>query len=322
MTEVVAGKRWATDRLGDLVGRIRRVPDTHRQFGDDLAIATRLHRIDPPLLERLLDVGLPHRGTGPDRLFDSLDLENVALDLGLPSPRGRAIRWWSRALVHDKGDLSRLRSVTVSSRCPDVGHRGVCDFALRQDLARTAVSGRVRASGGSFQFDVRMTHREVRLGRRFTPLVEQVTPLQFHILPRTLHDDLGFARATQLASCGLATRLTVHLARDLSLPVRSAYGYFMTEPYLTWHTWPEFNIDGEWMAADPFMLNACYRWGLAGSDRWAVTDTVSGLMWTVGRSDPDAPSAPYRPVTHCGTPVPATLMAKVASAELDRARPN
>lgn len=311
VTAAPVDERFSAYQLREVVDRVRRVPEDRKQFLVSSADAARLHQIDPPLLDRLLEVGLPHRGVGAERRFDALDLENVGLGLRLPCPRWRAMRWWSRALLRDEADLSGVRGVTAAARCPAPGHGGDCDFALHADIVAAAEPGTVRTGdAGRFAFDVRLTHREARLDDRYAPLIEQITPLHFHVIPRTLHDDVGFARETKLASCGLATRLTVRLGRELGLAVRPAYGYFMTEPYLTWHTWPEFEVDGEWLPGDPFLLTAFGRWGLAGADRWPANRAIGGLMWRVGCVDPDAPSAPFRPVTHRGVPVSATMMAK------------
>jgi hypothetical protein len=301
-----------TDQARATIDRIRRVPDTVRRFEVDVAAASRSYHIDHSLLEELLDLGLPHHGAGDQRRFDPLDLENISLGLNLPSPRRRALRWWSKSLLNGRVDVDTVYAVRLTAHCPQPGHPGECRFAVNPLLVSAAMPGSVRSEQpGVTTFDVHLADPDWYFGEPFSALIDRMTPLHFHVIPESLDCDLGFATATGLANCGLATRLTVHLAAEMDLPVRSVYGYFFTAPFLTWHTWCEFRCGERWIPADPFMLTALARWGVPGSERWAPNRSTGGLTWRLFVHNPDEPPArDFHAATHDGVPAPVTLMSQ------------
>jgi hypothetical protein len=301
----------AGDEVADIVDRVRRVPDVDKKFDADAAEAARTHRIDGTLLDKLLDLGLPCRGQSGERRFDSLDLENIGLELGLPSPRRRAMRYWSRTLLREDLDERAGYAVGVTGRCPAPGHSGDCRFALNPLVADAAVAGSVRSRRpGDFDFDVVMAHTERFFTGQFTALIQRLASFRFHILPRTLHFDTGFAMDTGLATCGLASRLALDFAAEMGLPVRAVHGYLVTAPYLTWHSWCEFESGGEWVAADPFMLTAMARWAVPGAERWPAHRATGALMWRIDVLDAQVRSPRFHPVTHAGDPAPFTIMSR------------
>src|SRR5882757_9128555 len=102
MNSSTSGQRYDA---AEVVERIRRVPDSARQFTQSRADARRLHRIDETLLVQLLDLGLPCRGRAAGLQLDGLDLANAGLALRLACPRWLAMRWWARSLAQTASGL-------------------------------------------------------------------------------------------------------------------------------------------------------------------------------------------------------------------------
>lgn len=295
----------ASGTAAEAVRRAQCVPLRHKVFDQNTGSATKVHRVDPALLDDMVSLGLPHRREHGTRLFDALDLENAGLLLGLPNPRSRAMRYWSRSLLRDDIGAGGY-AVTLAARCPAPGHPGPCHFALNPQLT-AAVQG-LRATGpGEYRFDVTTPHTDTRFGPPFTALIDRLSSMRFHMLPKALYDDVGFARRTGLAGCNLASRVAVVLGGELGLPVRAVHGYFMTAPYLMWHHWCEFRHGDEWLAADPFLLTAMRRWQLPGSDRWPAHRSPGALLWRIGVQDMTIGSRRFAAVTHDGVPALFTI---------------
>ncbi|WP_132838641.1 transglutaminase domain-containing protein [Streptomyces sp. BK205] len=292
------------------------MPDKARVFDQTTLAAVRVHRIPPILLEQLLDLGLPQRSVAGDRRFDSLDLENLGISLGLPSPRRRVMRYWSRTLLRDDHERLDEHPLNVSARCPQPGHSGACHFELNPVVAKAIEPGSlVTGPAGQLSCRVRAAHTERLIGEPFTALIDRLSSFHFHVLPKSLHFDLGFAVETGLATCGLASRLAVRFATEHEVRVRAVFGYLVTPPYLAWHSWCEFDCGGEWLPADPFMLTAMARWGVPGANRWPPNRSCGGLTWRIGEIEDLTAIVPrFHPVMHGGEPAPFTLMAQERTA--------
>lgn len=298
-------------QLSQVVERTLRIPETAKRFEVSTDEAQAEYYVPAEVLADLLDLGLAARGEGDHRRFDPLDLENVALDLRLPTPQRRAMDWWSRSLLAEPRDGEVVYSVNANAKCPEPGHPGDCQFEIDPLLAAACRPDSLRTKPAGAAFDIVITHRNLRFGGRYTELIERLAALHFHILPDAVQADLGFLRETGLANCGLATRYAQVLGEELGLPVRPSCGYFVTAPFMTGHSWPEFQWEGDWVAADPFILTAISRWGVAGGEHWPADRSTAPLTWRVYVSDEQAPSfQDYQPVLHSGRPAPTTLMAR------------
>jgi hypothetical protein len=261
------------------MARIRRVPDRYRLFTHSTADATRVHRIRPDLLASLLDLGLPHRGAGAERWFDRLDLENIGLGLRLPGTRWTAMRWWSSSFSGRWTGDPVTRTLAINAVCPAPDRPHPCRLRLDPLVAAAGVPGSVRRSPRGFTVDVTSTPVDHLFGEPFTPLIERIRPVEFHLLPESLTTDVGFALHSGLADCRLATRLLVGLGRELAVPVRTAIGVLLTSPFPTWHSWVEFDTGDRWLAADPFLLNAFARWAVVDTAEWPMNRSPQGLLW-------------------------------------------
>jgi hypothetical protein len=280
--------------------RITRVPDSFRAFDVTVQEAARIHHVGPQLLERLLDGGLPHRRGGDGPRLDRLDLENVGIALRLATPRWTAMRSWRRCLDACPRTGQVRHRLTVSVACPTPGTHH-CDLALHPAAVAAGDAGTLRPSVGGFSLDLTATAVDHRFGAPFTELIECVRPLEYHLLPRALVTDLRFVMDTGLADCVSATMLLVHQARSGGIPVRPAVGYLLMAPFPTWHSWVEFGVDGGWLAADPFMLNALVAWEVADPAQWPANRSPNGLLWRCHTER-------FALVAHAGEPAPAQLV--------------
>jgi hypothetical protein len=261
----------------EVMARIRMVPDNVREFTESTMDSRRVHRIRPALLEQLLDLGLPHRGTGDDGHFDRWDLANVGVSLGLPCARHLAMRWWSKALADLQPGPPIGYTLELGADCPDPTHDGPCDFVLSPLFGRAAAVRRVRP--GTWSLDVELPRGLRLFTDPFTPLIEHAESIRFHLLPVALSQNVGFLAETKLADCRAATIHLTRLGRKMGLPVRSAVGYFVAPPYATAHAWIEFEVDGEWWPADPFLLTALKKWGIIDPAQWPRHRSPQGLLW-------------------------------------------
>jgi hypothetical protein len=292
------------EQLREIVHRIRQVPDRVRIFTEPVSDLPRVHRINSVLLTALLDLGLPHRGTGAGRRFDALDLANVGLALKLPCPRRAAMRWWSKSLLASDRNGAVLCTLGLGADCPAPGHTGGCEWTVHPELVAASRPGTFREQRpGSYRFDVRLTSEEWYFGEPFHQLVERVLPLRFHLLPYTMSHDLGFLTGTGLADCRLVTRYLVELGNGLGLPVRPAAGYFVMTPYPTFHAWAEFRAGDRWLAADPLLLNAFAEWGIVDPRRWPPNRSLHGRFLRLGDRHCEA-------LTHRGDPLDFVLTAR------------
>jgi hypothetical protein len=266
----------STTDPADAIARVLRVPDSCRNFTVDKSALARQYGIDEALLSQLEDLGLPSR----NRRFDRLDLDNIGLALRLPCARNTAMRGWSRSLA-ERSTRPLAEELVVRAWCPSPGHLGKCGFALAPELVDALVTqGPQQGSGMWFRLRAQLTTSTWIFGPPFTDLFEQVLPLQFHLIPPPLAKDLGFLAGTGLADCELATRFLVRQADALGLPVRAASGIFIARPYPVEHYWIECRgADGQWLAADPFLLMALRRWGIIEGPDWTPDWSLQSVLW-------------------------------------------
>jgi hypothetical protein len=252
------------------------IPDVHRRF-TATAEAARRQRITADVLDQLLDLGLPHRGTGPDRRFDALDLENVSLALR-QGPRWSAMRWWPRSLRECAGPGDLSFRLTVRVTCPEPDDPHDCELAAHPRAVSAADPAGLRRLPDGFSLRLTTTPVDHVFGPPFRALVERMTPVEYHLIPEELSGDLGFVAETALADCRLAARYAVHLGEEMGLGVRLAQGLLLARPYPGWHTWVEFRTADRWLAADPFLLANLHRWGLLTDDEWPAHRSPAGIL--------------------------------------------
>lgn len=214
--------------------RIARIPDTYRRFSESEERTRRFYRIPPEDLERLLDLGLPHRADATGRLFDDNDLKSVSMALRTRSPQRAALKAMADALVAGQAPETIRRGVTLQAHCPDPGHEGLCGFTLADEVARAPQTSRVRCvDPRRFDIDVRVQGgpaRHLDLTEPERRLAAEASRLRFHRIPYVLNLDLGFLADTGLADCRLATFFLAARGRELGIPIREATGLFLARP--------------------------------------------------------------------------------------------
>ena len=267
------------DAVAAAVEMLRRVPDQHRHFTVDAGALSRVHRIDPLLLARLLDLGLPHLGSGPERRFDTLDAENLGLTLALPSPRRLGMRWWRRAFA----DVHASRAFSTVIRISAPGPAGPGDqsgCSLDPRVWGAAVPGGVaETSSGVFMVEPRLDDVRHVFDDSCSGLGELADSIRFHLLPRSLQQDLGFLAETGLADCRLAALFLATEARGHGVRARKSEGLILGRPYASWHAWVEVDVAGRWIAMDPFFLRTLAGWGVIDGQAWPANRSPHPLLW-------------------------------------------
>ncbi len=264
--------------IRETIAAVRTVPDRLREFDVAAADVIRRYAIQAPLLTRLLDHGLPHAGSGDERRFDRLDMENVGLGLHLRTPRRTAMRWWRHEMASEPTGGVRLCGLTVSDDTRSA--TGLDDLVLDRRVVDAACPGTVtRAPDGAFLLQVNLDNRAFTFGPTFDPFFDQAGGIRFHLLPEPLQEDIGFAREHRLADCKLATRFLVHQGRAMGMPVRSSEGLFVAGPYAIWHAWIELSVAGEWIPADPFFLRVLAGWGFVDPAVWTPSRSPRFVLW-------------------------------------------
>lgn len=299
------------DRTVRVVQRLIRVPSRYRRFEIPAEDVERVHRFDPALIERLLDLGLPHGGSASARRFDLLDVENIGIELQLPCPRWNAMRWWSRALPTQVVPGPRTLDLTLGADCPTPREEHDCEVVLYPGTVQRGQPDRVVARPPA-DYRLSLTTEWIvhHFEEPFSPLIAEVLPLIYHRLPQQLTTDLGFVRETGLANCRVASDFLIDAAARRELPVRPSAGLFLASPFAVRHWWVEFLDRGRWLAADPFLLNAFARWGVVDPAVWPANRSPSGVLWEL--ADPADPIA-----SHCGDRLKVTKMLSTSGPRSD-----
>ncbi|KIF78152.1 hypothetical protein QR77_38860 [Streptomyces sp. 150FB] len=246
-------------QLGDLVRRLRQVPDRQRRFADTETAARRLHRIRPELLAALTAAGLPYTGEGTERLFDGYDLGNSALHLGLVSVQSRSMRSWAKAL-QSSGAPGRSYRVEVVSCCPVPGHTGPCPYGVLLPDGRRLIEG-PPADARLAELTVSPVVRWPELPEAVRELLREVEGIGFYLLPEAVRWDPEFMWRTRMADCGGAAAWLVAEGTRRGLAARFSFGLLVAKPYSTPHCWAEFLVDGVWVPVDPLLVRALNQWG-------------------------------------------------------------
>ncbi|MBG6085950.1 transglutaminase domain-containing protein [Actinomadura viridis] len=272
--------------VSPLVGRLRLIPDTARRFAVGASAARSFYRLEPELLERLLDAGLPHVGRGPDRLFDDYDLSNSALHLGRMSVQRRAIRSWANSLRTNAAAASTRYRLTVLAPCPAPGHPGPCRYLFPETPETSETSGdgsadtpadgsvdgraagtvqracvRERPDDPLLVLDVVQRGDWPEAGTRVRELVAEHGAADFFMLPEAVRWDPGFFAATGMSDCGGCAARLVRAAAAHGLDARFSFGVLVAKPYSIAHCWAEFRTGGGWTPVDPMLMRILTDWG-------------------------------------------------------------
>lgn len=269
----------------DIVERLLQVPDRYRDFYLTLEHVTEHYEIQGPLLEQLLDLGMPHRGAGANRMFNGVDLENIGNALGLPTLGWRTMRMLAITFGGIKNPDQAVFRVRSASKCPHPKHESGCDVRPSTLLAAAGGYGiECDPSGVTAQVHLAV-YNGPAIGHLIAPLVQLAGDLTFHYLPAELASDIGFAAETGLADCRLASHLLAANSAIIDLPVRIARGLIMGVPFLLAHEWVEVKVGRKWVSIDPFFLDALARWRIIDSQSWPSDKPVGEVYWPFHETD-------------------------------------
>jgi hypothetical protein len=282
----------AIDELDVISKRIARIPDKYRHFTVPAERAHLYFRISPELLERVLDLGLPHRRDGDELHFDENDLKSVSMAFPGRSPHRGALKGLADALLAGAAEPMVRRTVNLLPHCPVPGHEGTCGFRVAPQASLGSHTVAVRTiEPNNFEVDIAVPGGTVRLLELTAPerqLFDAAAELRYHRIPLEANRDLAFLADTGLADCRLATLFLAHRGRELGVDVREATGLFLSRPFSPRHFWIELRRGDTWLPADPFFLTALGRWELLDAAQWPDHRSPTGAFWTVPM-DPDVP---------------------------------
>ncbi|WP_217213927.1 transglutaminase domain-containing protein [Streptomyces sp. AC550_RSS872] len=269
----------------EAVQKLLRIPSAYRQFSVGADIAHKQYGVNEELLEELLDLGLPHTGSSTKITFDPLDLENLSIDLRLPTVYWRSNRWWSKYLGEVKQSAGGLE-LRFTATCPQPGHEGDCAFTLIPRPEGASLTPPQR-HGDSAVFCIRVDSPVGfhDFGNSIDPVIAEARTLEFHKFRKDLSYDTGFVRETRLANCLSAAFYLVEVACNNGLVARPAAGLLMAPPLSAWHAWIEFPIDGSWTAADPFFLNTLQCWGVIDPVEWPLSVSPGPAFFHLDATD-------------------------------------
>lgn len=251
------------------VERVRRVPDKYKFFLCDTHTAAVRYSIKGPLLEELLDLGMPHIGRGGQIFFDDLDLANISLDLQLNSTYCATQRFWSRSMKRARINANAVYVFKLSCSCPCPGHDGSCRFTIDERIQeRIQVK---EQSHGVFVIQGSPVSQAYEFGSLIEPMVAAALQLKFHLLPTSLTEDTAFLKESQLANCHSATLHLIEVASKHGVVARTAMGLFISLPQSVRHVWLEILVADEWRHADPFFLSTLIRWGIINERDWPLS---------------------------------------------------
>lgn len=269
--------------LSRVLGRLSRIPDRFRVFGESAADAQRRHGVDADLLDALTDLGLPFAPTVNGPRYDALDLANTSLALALPSPRLMAMRGWSAAIRTAASKAPTTYVVAVEPNCPHQDHDGPCTVETAPQLCEQSTFS--RSPDGAITLTRHVRGRTAHEYPEVSGLTDLVRPIHFHLLPDGLSADVGFLRETGLADCSLAARYLVQEAAALGLTARRSFGLFVAAPYSIPHSWLDLYLGGAWVPFDPHLLNVLTGWGLLSADEWPSHRSIGDAAWHLAEDE-------------------------------------
>jgi hypothetical protein len=238
---------------------------------------SRSRQFSEQLLDALVSAGLPYQMTGGERHFDSNDLLNLELHLGLRSSNSLAMRY--RAAALRIAATSRVRyQVRYSPEQPDA------DGSHRAASVLTETGWRPCEPSGTTLYTAIITRdpHVVEFDADVVELLQHAARYDFFTLPGPLRADADFVRATGLAECRGATAAIMAEAQRRRITCREAFGLLLSPPFSIVHMWVEFLTDRQWVAADPVLLRALATWGHLDPDDWPVHRSPGACMVRLG----------------------------------------
>ncbi|MFJ5309826.1 hypothetical protein [Streptomyces sp. NPDC088350] len=297
-------------RLGQAVDRALVKPEWCRSYNVSRAEAHTAYGVNSELVDVLIGMGFPYRSRSGQVAFDSLDLENLGLDLGLPSASRAAMSLWARAFRDPVRMATARCTAQLAWSCPTPGHEGYCEchFTVSPRIGGRSVGPMAHdISGWNVDLDVQLQNDDHTFQDGFSALVKEVEKLHFHRLTPELAQDMGFLREYRIADCRSASIHLADVAVEAGLAVRQASGYFVGAPFPVPHIWLDINVNGRWIAADPFFLRTLARWGVVNAEDWPPARSPRNVLWRIRSDHFQEPL-----IQHGAVDVPVKLVARMS----------
>lgn len=251
--------------VADVVQKLQRVPDKYRLFSERQGSLLQRYGLPDDVLTELLDSGMPHCRIAGDYLFDATDLNNVGIDMQLPSPRWTALCGWSRSILR-VGANGLYKEIGVYAECARSHPLTDCRFKLNEVFYDHPSVTEVFEENDEFFLclETPSVHRE--LVDLLRPLTVRAEELRFHLLCAELAEDAGFVADTGLADCRLASLDLARIGKECGLQVRRMTGLFVAAPFPAAHAWVQIKAGQDWLSVDPFLLSTMARWGIVDAE--------------------------------------------------------
>lgn len=311
MADTPSGVPDATNvaELLDLVDKLRRIPDSVRNFSRDADWAWSRLRIRPDVLRFLLEEGLPRQQSAGAILFDRYDLLNCSLLLGKGTVARAVRRFWPIALRRAAEGIRSRYEMQFQTRCPQPGHAPTCHYAMA--LPGGDVLERVVDAGAppGAAVEVSPVIDWPDLPHQARAAVDELRDLQFVALREPIRWDTDFIRRSGLADCAGGATLLADAAARRGIPARRSFGYIVAPPFAVEHHWTELSVSGVWVPVDPVLIRNMVKWRVLDPVEWPPYRSIGPLVARLaGR---------YVPVVrHEGTPIAFTLPVRLLPEEV------
>ncbi|WP_405825415.1 hypothetical protein OG241_48485 [Streptomyces sp. NBC_01390] len=299
-----------SQRLKQAVDRALVKPEWCRSYSVSPAEARALYGVNSKLVDALIGVGFPYKGRGERVTFDPLDLENLGLDLELTSASRTAMSLWARTFRNPARLATARCTVQISWSCPVPEHAGDCgcEFTMSPRIeSQSAGLAVYDSSGWNADLNIQLLNDDHIFQDGFAALVEEAEKLHFHRLSRELAQDMDFLCEHRIADCRSASIHLAGVAAEAGLVVRQASGYFVGTPFLVPHIWLDVDVNGQWIAADPFFLQTLARWGVVNPEDWPTTRSPRNVLWRIRSDHFEEPL-----IQHGAAGVPVKLVARMS----------
>lgn len=266
------------DRVLALMRQLSKIPDEERRFSMSPAEAWQRHRISSALLDFMVAAGLPVHSAGGERLFDALDLTNVAFHLGTGPANRTSRRFWSAGLNREIGTGAVIYEIVYRPACPAPGHSRPCRYQLTRPGGRRVWVEAADTGRQELRVRVRLRTSWPILPPEVCEVIDTTKDLMLMWLPTTIATDFGFIRSTGLADCAGAAQLLVHESRLRGLEARTSWGLIVAPPFSTPHFWAEIKVGRTWVPIDPLLLKAMTSWGALERERWHPYQSAGAIF--------------------------------------------
>ena len=262
----------------NLIDKIKLIPDEFRSYQVRANQVLPIFGVNDLLITQLMELGLPYEHDNDLFLYDSLDMQNVALNLRLPSMQRMSMKYWRETL--EEIDRRKDASVSIQVRRHDSRTRRQCPASYPSS-----------------------TNDEFKPYKRFVPhilnyrippsvpqsisatlvsILETISQLEFFALPRELAKTTVFSRSTGLANCIAASQLLIEECTLVGINARVVWGLFLSTPFAFRHTWTEVLVNGTWIPFDPLMLKLLKQHADLDVQRWPTTRSMESILLPLG----------------------------------------